>query len=199
MKILIVDDHPMVRSGLEAMLSAEDDMEVVGTVEGGDAAVEWCKQNKAPELVIADVHMPKGDGFSMLGAIKNAFPKTKVLMLAGMPLKEEEDRARTDGASGYLQKSIDGRKLVLAIGRLFDGKTKFVADAYTSNSGVLSERELQVLQYAAQGKTRDEIAIIIGIGSETVKSHLKSIMLKLDTTNTTSSVARGYELGILRA
>lgn len=198
-KVMIVDDHPVVRSGLEAMLSAEEDMEVVATAEGGEAAVRWCRQHRnRPDVIVSDVHMPGGDGFAMLGALRNAFRDVRVLLLAGMPLKDEESRARDDGAAGYLPKSIDGRRLIEAIRRVA-GDCAFLTETFNQNTGVLSDKELTVLQYAAEGKTRDEISIIIGIGSETVKTHLRSIMHKLDTTNTTSSVARAYSLGLLRA
>ena len=198
-KVMIVDDHPVVRSGLEAMLSAEEDMEVVATAEGGEAAVGWCRQHRnRPDVIVSDVHMPGGDGFAMLGALRNAFPDVRVLLLAGMPLKDEESRSRDDGAAGYLPKSIDGRRLIEAIRRVAGG-CAFLTETFNQNTGVLSDKELTVLKYAAEGKTRDEISIIIGIGSETVKTHLRSIMHKLDTTNTTSSVARAYSLGLLRA
>ena len=87
-------------NGLEAMLSVEEDMEVVAAVEGGDAAVAWCAKNvrNLPDVVVADVHMPKGDGFGMLAAMRNSYPGVRVLLLAGMPLKDEETRAREDGA-----------------------------------------------------------------------------------------------------
>lgn len=198
-KVMIVDDHPVVRSGLEAMLSVEENLEVVATVEGGEAALKWCqKHRERPDVVVSDVHMPSGDGFAMLGALRNAYPGIKVLLLAGMPLKDEEARARADGAAGYLPKSIDGRRLLLAIQHVAKGGA-FLSDSFTQNTGILSDKELTVLQYAAEGKTRDEIAIILGNSSETVKSHLRSIMHKLDTTNTTASVARAYSLGLLRA
>ena len=199
-KIMIVDDHPVVRSGLEAMLSVEDDMEVVATAEGGDSAVAWLRKNakRIPDVVVADVHMPAGDGFSMLSSIANGYPKIKVLLLAGMPLKDEAARAEEDGAAGYLPKSMEGRSLVNAIRRVAAGGS-FESEVFHQNTGVLSDKELTVLQYAAEGKTRDEIAIILAISPETVKSHLRSIMRKFDTSNTAASVAHGYELGLLRA
>ena len=200
-KIMIVDDHPVVRNGLEAMLSVEEDMEVVAAVEGGDAAVAWCAKNalNLPDVVVADVHMPKGDGFGMLSALKNAHYGVRVLLLAGMPLKDEETRAREDGARGYLPKSLDGRELVKFIRKIARTDSGFEANAYEQNTGVLSDKELTVLQYASEGKTRDEIAVIVGVSPETVKTHLKHIMEKFDTVNTAASVARGFELGLLRA
>lgn len=200
-KIMIVDDHPVVRNGLEAMLSVEEDMEVVAAVEGGDAAVAWCAKNarNLPGVVVADVHMPKGDGFGMLAAMRNSHPGVRVLLLAGMPLKDEETRAREDGARGYLPKSLDGRELVKFIRRIAKTTSGFASNAYQQNTGVLSDKELTVLQYASEGKTRDEIAVIVGVSPETVKTHLKHIMEKFDTVNTAASVARGFELGLLRA
>ena len=199
-KIMIVDDHPVVRSGLEAMLSAEDDMKVVATVDGGAAALAWCGKNakRLPDVILSDVHMPHGDGFELLGTMKNGFSSVKVILLAGMPLKIEESRAREEGAAGYLAKSMEGRSLVNAIRRIAAG-CKFQAEGFVQEEGILSEKEIVVLQYASAGKTREEIAIILSISPETVKTHLKSIMRKLDTTNTTCSVARAFELGILRA
>ena len=200
-KVMIVDDHPVVRNGLEAMLSVEEDMEVVAAVEGGDAAVAWCAKNarNLPGVVVADVHMPNGDGFGMLAAMRNSYPGVRVLLLAGMPLKDEETRAREDGARGYLPKSLDGRELVKFIRKIARTDSGFEANAYEQNTGVLSDKELTVLQYASEGKTRDEIAVIVGISPETVKTHLKHIMEKLNTVNTAASVARGFELGLLRA
>ena len=199
--VMIVDDHPVVRNGLEAMLSVEEDIEVSAAVEGGNAAVEWCAAHvdSLPDVIVTDVHMPKGDGFGMLATIRNAYPSVHVLLLAGMPLKDEENRAHEDGACGYLPKSLDGKALVKAIRRIAKQDAGFVSNDYVQNTGVLSDKELTVLQYASEGKTRDEIAIILGVQPETVKSHLKHIMVKLDTVNTTASVARGFELGLLRA
>ena len=199
-KVMIVDDHPVVRNGLEAMLSAEDDFDVVATVGGGDAAVEWFKKNRRqPEVVIADVHMPEGDGFSLVSALKNAYPECRVLLLAGMPLKDEEARAKEDGAAGYLPKSSEGRLIISAIRSVTRRPGEFITGTFEQETGVLSDKELTVLQYASQGKTREEISIILGNSPETVKTHLKTIMRKLDTTNTTASVARAYSLGLLRA
>ena len=200
-KIMIVDDHPVVRNGLDAMLSAEEDMEVVATVEGGEAAVAWCARNQRslPDVVVTDVHMPKGDGFGLLAALRNSHPGIGVLLLAGMPLKDEETRARGDGARGYLPKSLDGQALIKFIRRIAGTPKVFVSNDFEQNTGVLTDKELTVLQYASEGKTRDEIAVILGIRSETVKTHLRHIMEKLDTVNTVASVARGFELGLLRA
>ncbi len=198
-KVMIVDDHPVVRSGLEAMLSVEDDIEVVAAEAGATAALAVLGRKVKTDLVITDVRMPDGDGFELLGAVRNGFPKTKVLLLAGMPLADEEARAREDGACGYLPKSSDGQRLVSFIRAAVKPDAEFISETFQSNAGVLSERELTVLRYAAEGKTRDEIALILGNSPDTIKVHLKAIMRKLDTVNTVASVSRAYALGILRA
>ncbi len=203
-QVVIVDDHPVVCNGLEAMLSVEDDMEVVATAPGATAAIAFFKKRSAgsakdARVVVSDVHMPAGDGFELLSGLRNLDASVKVILLAGMPLKDEEERARTDGAAAYLPKSLDGRRLLSVIRRVASGADGFITDSFNANTGVLSEKELTVLRYASEGKTRDEIAIILGISSETVKTHLRSAMHKLDTTNTTASVARAFSLGLLRA
>ena len=202
LKIMIVDDHPVVRSGLAAMLCAEDDMDVVSTHQGGDDAAKWlasCQPSEHPDVIVCDVHMPHGDGFQLLASIRNAGSSARLLMLAGMPLKEEENRAREDGAAGYLPKSLDGRKLIDAIREVCKASALFVVDGFEQEEGLLTDKELAVLRYASEGKTREETGLILGISAETVKSHLRMIMRKLDTVNTTASVGRAYELGLLRA
>ena len=197
-EILIVDDHPMVREGLAAMLMTEKGFEVIGTAEDGGAAVGFCR-NRRPDIVLCDIRMPVKNGFEMLAELRKLYPSLNVLMLAGMPLKDEEERARTMGAKGYLPKSVDITILVKAIRGIADGSVAFACEEFIAAPSKLSNRERQVLELLASGKQRDEIALKLGIGSESVKSHLKSIMTKLDCPNATSAVSRAYELGILRA
>ncbi|MBO5642454.1 MAG: response regulator transcription factor [Kiritimatiellae bacterium] len=194
--IVIVDDHPMVREGLEAMLLTERGFKVNALAEDGEDAVFVCKANK-PDIVLCDIRMPGDDGFAILAKLKKIHPDIKVLMLAGMPLKDEEARARELGAKGYLPKSVDIRILVSAIRDIAAGGD-FVSEEFISAPSLLSSRELEVLKLLASGKQRDEIAAVLGIGSESVKTHLKGIMTKLDCPNATSSVGKAYELGILR-
>ena len=114
-----------------------------------------------------------------------------------MPLKEEEARARTLDVEGYLPKSIDREQLVEAIRRIAAGERAFRTAEFTPIPVILSNRELEVLKYLALGKTRDEIAIILGLSFHTVKSHVQMIMRRFDACNTTAAVARAYELGVL--
>ena len=195
--IVIVDDHPIVREGMEAMLLSERGFKVNALAEDGEDAVSICRVNK-PDVVLCDIRMPVMDGFETLGRLRRIHPDINVLMLAGMPLKDEEERARAMGAKGYLPKSVDIRILVSAIRDIASGAADFVCEEFTSAKSPLSGRELEVLKLLASGKQRDEIAAALGIGAESVKTHLKGIMNKLDCPNAASSVSKAYELGILR-
>ena len=195
--IVIVDDHPIVREGMEAMLMSERGFKVNALAEDGEDAISVCRANK-PDIVLCDIRMPVMDGFETLGHLRKIHPDINVLMLAGMPLKDEEERARAMGAKGYLPKSVDIGILVSAIRDIASGAADFACEEFTSAKSPLSARELEVLKLLAAGRQRDEIAAALGIGAESVKTHLKGIMNKLDCPNAASSVSKAYELGILR-
>ena len=197
--IMIVDDHPLVREGMASMLENESDFKVTASVASGVEAVAWCKENGAPDVVVSDIRMPGMDGFETLAKLQRTHPDIRMLMLAGMPLKAEAEKARAAKARGYLPKSIDWERLVAAI-RLAAKKGEFIAESFDEvKTGPLSPRETEIVRYISQGKTHEEIGIILGISSETVRSHTKSIQRKLDCTNSASAVTRAFELGILRA
>ena len=195
--LMIVDDHPMVREGLAAMLESERDFVVSALAATGEEAVAIGKMSK-PDVVMSDIRMPGIDGFGVLAKLKEIHPDIRVLLMAGMPLKEEENRAREEGAKGYLPKNVDQDRLVAAIRSIAAGEADFVCEEFTSAKSPLSGRELEVLKLLAAGRQRDEIAAALGIGAESVKTHLKGIMNKLDCPNAPSSVSKAYELGILR-
>lgn len=193
-RILIVDDHPMVREGLAAMLESEEGFAVAGLAANGEEALKLFDETR-PDVILSDVRMPKLDGFAMLEKLQGA----KILFLAGMPLKDEEQRARELGAKGYLPKDVDQDRLSEAIREIAAGGGDFVCEAFQSAPSPLTARELDVLRHLAKGLQRDQIAAALGIGSESVKTHLKGIMVKLHVPNATSAVGRAFELGILRA
>lgn len=196
--LMIVDDHPMVREGLAAMLESERDFVVSALAATGEEAVAIGKMSK-PDVVMSDIRMPGIDGFGVLAKLKEIHPDIRVLLMAGMPLKEEENRAREEGAKGYLPKNVDQDRLVSAIRSIAAGEAEFVCEEFQAAPSTLTARELDVLREVASGKQRDAIAATLGIGPESVKTHLKGIMTKLNCPNATSAVSRAYELGILRA
>ena len=195
-RIMIVDDHPVVREGLEAMLESAKGFRVVASAADGETAVE--KVAKAnPDILVLDIRLPGMDGFATLEAIRKERPDQKALLLAGMPLKAELSRAREMGASGYLPKNVDHRRLLDALRTIAAGGP-FQEETLPEVPSMLTAREMDVLKYLALGKTREEVGLILGIALETVRTHTKSIQVKLGASNTTGAVSRAYELGLLR-
>lgn len=195
--ILIVDDHPMVREGLAAMLTSERLFSVAAPVGNGEAAVAACRKAK-PDVILCDIRMPGMDGFETLAKLKRFHPDVNVLLMAGMPLKAEETRARAEGARGYLPKSVNLKLLVAAIKSIAAGVDGFVCEEFQSAPSALTARELDVLRELSSGKTREQVAAALAVGAESVKTHMKSILVKLDCPNATAAVSKAYELGILR-
>ena len=196
---LIVDDHPMVRDGLAAMLAARKSVQVVQTCADGESAIAYVRSNGCPDIVLSDVRMPGIDGFEAIARLRRYHPKARVLLLAGMPLREECERAKSCGAAGYMSKSADIDRLVQAIEELVANPESFAEDSFVPAPSILSPREMDVLRLMSKGFQRDGIAANLGIGAETVKSRIKSLMLKLDVSNAAQAINRAYELGILRA
>lgn len=196
--IMIVDDHPMVREGLAAMLESERDFSVSALAATGEEAVAIAGLSK-PDVVLSDIRMPGIDGFGVLAKLREVHSDIRVLLMAGMPLKEEESRAREEGAKGYLPKNVDQDRLVAAIRAIAADGPDFICEEFQAAPSTLTARELDVLREVARGKQREAIASALGIGAESVKTHLKGIMTKLGCPNATSAVSRAYELGILRA
>ena len=194
---ILVDDHPVVRDGMEAMLLSEEDFESYGTAADADEALTLVRA-KAPDVVLTDVRMPKGDGFQLLTALHAEFPGIKVIMLAGSPLSAERDEAKEAGARGYVSKSVQLEKLVDMVRLVISDPEAFVEDVSDEAPTILSAREIQVLKAFAAGKTREEVAAELGVGTETVKTHTRLIMKKLDVPNTLSAVTTALRLGLIR-
>ncbi len=196
--LMIVDDHPMVREGLAAMLSSEDGFEVLGVAESVEKALALCREKK-PDLALCDIRMPVEDGFCFLDRVTREKLSTRVLLLAGMPLKEEEARAKEQGAVGYLPKSIEQEKLSDMICAIMAHQLDFAAEEFRPAPSTLTVREMDVLRLVAKGMQREQIAAELGIGHESVKTYMKNILTKMHAPNATSAVGHAYELGILRA
>lgn len=199
--VAIVDDHPIVRDGLAAMLATKRTFEIEGKYENGDYFLKSAlKKGRVADVVVMDVRMPGHDGLFTVAELKKHFPKVKCILLTGLPLKAEEEEAKAAGASAYLPKTTDQDTLASLIHEVYSGSDAFV----TENDGMaepvpsLTRREMQVLNAMSKGYTRDEIGGILGISGETVKCYIKTIMLKLDATNAANAVARAFELGLMR-
>ncbi len=197
LSLLIVDDHAVVREGLEAMLGTDPRISAIATAENSREAVKRCTATR-PDVVLMDQRMPGDDGFSTLRTLLERWPGLRVLMLSSSATQAEVRIAKRDGAVGYLSKSADRKTLLSAICKVAAGGTVFPTEE--SSEDVLKSitgRELEVLQHMGRGLTRVEIGGVLGISEQTVKSHLKAIFAKLGAADRAEAVARCYELGLL--
>jgi two-component system, NarL family, response regulator LiaR len=195
-RILLIDDHPVVRAGLRAILEAESDLEVVGEAENGNRAVSLA-QKLRPDVVLTDLLLPDIDGVAVTQRIRAERSETQVIVLSSV---DEEDasvvRAVQGGAIGYVQKSADVDELVQTIRSAAVGQVhlsaraagRLIQEMRSPNLAVrLTEREQEVLRRVAGGRTNKEIARSLDIALTTVKSHVRSILDKLGVDSRTQA------------
>jgi DNA-binding NarL/FixJ family response regulator len=198
LRLLIIDDHAVVREGLEAMLGADACFQSIGTAASTEEALPIC-ESLHPHVILLDLKMPGSDGFNALDIIHHRWPEIRVVILSASATAAEVKLARRNGASGFLSKSADRATLMNAIRSVAAGEIDFFQEAVnqTSEGPALSARELEVLRHLGRGLSSNELGRVLGIGSETVKSHIKSIFNKLEVVDRAEAIARGYELGLL--
>lgn len=203
-RIVVADDHPIVRQGIVALLAAEDDIEVVGEVADGRRAIAMAV-GEEPDLVLMDLRMPEVDGVEATRTIRERCPDVAVLVLTTFDTDEAIVRAIDAGASGYLLKDTPTDQLVDSVRRAAAGETvlaapisrRLVERMRTSTSEALTSREIEVLREVAQGNTNAETAENLHISQATVKTHLLHIYDKLGVSDRAGAVARAYETGVL--
>ena len=207
-KLLIVDDHEVVRSGLKSML-ADTDLKVVGEAASGEAAVKLVSKQKF-DVVLLDVRMPEGDGISALGRIKLEKPSLPVLMFSNYDNPTYVARSVALGASGYLLKGIGREKLIEAIQLAAGGENIWTRDELRRVTGALAtprltadvevpltQRESDVLHQLAFGLTNKEIAQALNISYETVKEHVQHILRKIGVTDRTQAAVWAVLKGLV--
>ncbi len=201
-RILLVDDHSVVRMGLAAVLALDEGLTVVAEAEDGTQALERFRTER-PDVVLMDVRMPGMGGLEALRALRSQTPDARVLMLTTSDLDEDLQRASEAGASGYLQKSVTREELVRAIKQVHGGG-RYVPEATERRLGELakrrhlSQREIEVLDGMRRGLSNRDIAMALSISEHTVKAHVKAILQKLESADRAEAVARGFEQGLLR-
>ena len=200
LRLLIIDDHAVVREGLEAMLGAAPGFERIATAASTEEALPICESLR-PHVVLLDLRMPGSDGFNALEIIHQRWPNIRVLILSASATAAEVSLARRNGAAGYLSKSADRATLTDAIRSVARGAVVFSQDATPSASScpALSARELEVLRHLGRGLSNQELGRVLGISPETVKSHIKSIFHKLGVADRAEAIARAYDFGLLSA
>ena len=201
-RVVIADDHFVVRMGLIAVVDSEPDMVVVGEAADGHQAVEMF-QRLNPNLVLMDLRMPVKDGIAATREIRSLQPSARVLMLTTYDGDTDIHRAMEAGAQGYVLKDSTGEKLIPALRAVAAGGKwipKEIATRLASRRLFedLTPRELQVLQQMAKGLANKEIGDVLNITGHTVKDHLKSILGKLHVTDRTEAVTVALQRGIIQ-
>jgi DNA-binding NarL/FixJ family response regulator len=201
-RVLSVDDHPLLNEGIAAIINNQPDMELVAqAIDGGDAIGKFRECH--PDVILMDLRLPDMSGIDTMIAIRAEFPEARVVMLTTFEGDVEIQRALEAGARGYLLKSMPPRDLVAAIRQVHAGKKRIpseVAARLAEHMGEedLTARELDVLQHAANGNRNREIAEKLFISEDTVKVHIKHIMEKLGATDRTQAVAVALRRGIFQ-
>jgi two-component system NarL family response regulator len=202
-RILIAEDHAVVRDGLTAVMNFEPDMTVAGHAKNGREAVTQFRALK-PDVVLMDLAMPELDGAGAILAIRAESPDARILVLTTYDNDESVFRALENGAKGYLLKDCSTADLLGAIRKIHSGGTH-VSDRAASRlaeramaGGPLSPREIEVLKQIAGGKSNKEIAAVLFISEGTVKTHVLRIHEKLGVSDRTEAVVTAIKRGILR-
>jgi len=209
-KILLAEDHVVVREGTRELIQHEDDMEVVGEAGDGEEAVELATQTH-PDVIIMDVNMPKLNGIEATKQIKVKLPSTAILILSAYDNDQYISALLEAGAAGYLLKNIKGKELIDAVRAVHAGESvlhpkiarKVLNRLITPGSridsepavNVLSERELEVLKLAAKGLNNRDIADQLFLSIRTVQAHLGNIFNKLDVGSRTEAILVGLKKG----
>jgi DNA-binding NarL/FixJ family response regulator len=204
-RLLIADDHPIVRAGFEGMLAERIDLEVVGEAENGEEAVRLAER-LLPDVVLMDLRMPVMDGVQATSKIKKGIPQANVLVLTTYDSDADILRAIEAGATGYLLKDTPREELFRAIRAAARGEpvlapsvtARLMQRAQTPTRTALSGREIEVLELVARGGSNKELARELHLSEATVKSHLIHIFEKLGVTDRTAAVTVAIEKGILR-
>jgi DNA-binding NarL/FixJ family response regulator len=201
-RVLVVDDHPLLREGIAAVLGTQPDMRVEAeATEGGEAVALYTKLR--PDVVLMDLQMPGMDGITAIRAIREQDPMARIVVLTTYQGDVQALRALRAGAHGYLLKSMLRRELVDTIRAVHAGGRRVppeIADSLAAHVGDdgLSGREIDVLRQVAEGNANKRVARNLGISEETVKAHMKSILSKLGANDRTHAVTIAIKRGIIQ-
>lgn len=192
--VLCVDDHPLIREGVERALARAPDMRLVAEACDGRRALEAWRAHR-PDVTVMDLQMPRLDGIAAMAAIRAEFPQARFVVLSDVGGIAIERRARRAGASAFLGKTSSGEALVAAIRQVHRGDLAHVQVARDGDA--LTPRELEILCLAARGQSNRDIAAQLGLAESTVANTMKRILFKLNATDRTHAVTLAMRLGLL--
>ena len=200
-RVLVADDHPVVRAGLGAVIAEQDDLELVAEAENGATAVALFRDHR-PDVALMDLRMPVMDGVEAIRAITAEFPDARILALTTYEGDADIRRALEAGASGYLLKDMLLTEVLTAVRAVHHGERviPIAVEARLAEfpeRSDLTEREAEVLQLVARGLSNKEVARAIGRTDETVKIHLKNAFAKLAVTDRTEAVTVALTRGLI--
>lgn len=201
-RIVIADDHSVVRMGIAALFSAEPDFEIAGQARNGIEAVRLAKELK-PDVLVMDLMMPRKDGVEATKEIKAAVPGTKILILTSFATSDVIKRAIDAGADGAILKNAENNDLVKAVRQLFRGRTAISSDVkrlLASEPPIteLSPRQEQILQAIVRGLTNQDIATLLGISIPSVKTHVTALFEKIGAANRAEAVDIAHRRHLLK-
>lgn len=207
-RVLIADDHPVVRQGLRTFLGIQDDIDVVGEAEDGTSAVTLA-ESLEPDIVLMDLKMPGADGLTALTELRARGVTARVLVLTSVTERGHVLPAVQAGAAGYLYKDVDPQALVQAIRAVHGGHVLFAPDAAEAmlraegasqnddrGMAALTEREREVLVHIARGRSNREIARALVVSEKTVKTHVSNLLMKLGVQDRTQAALYAVRHGV---
>ena len=200
-RIITVDDHPMLREGIAAVLASEADMVLVGEASNGREAIEQFRAHR-PDVTLMDLQMPVMNGTDAIIAIRKEFPDARIIVLTTYSGDAQAARAFEAGAVGYLLKNMVRKELVETIRSVHSGKKRIppeialgIAEHHADDA--LTEREIEVLKHVAAGNANKMVAYNLDLSEETIKAHMKNILSKLGAKDRTHAVTIALKRGII--
>lgn len=201
-RVFFVDDHPVLREGLAAIVNSQLDMAVAGEAGDGEEAVELHRSLK-PDVTLMDLRLPRMDGVAAITAIRREFPEARIIVLSSYAGDEDIYRSLRAGARAYLLKDMLRKELIQAIRAVHRGERyvpQVVAAKLTERSahGNLTPRETEILTLIVDGRSNKEIAALIGASEGTVRIHVSNILQKLGVEDRTQAAVHAIQRGIVR-
>jgi len=201
-RILTVDDHPLLRQGISAMIRSQRDMELVAEASTGKEGLERFREHR-PDITLMDLRLPDMNGVDVMAAIRAEFPDARIIVLTTFEGDVEIQRALEAGARGYLLKSMPPKELLDGIRQVHAGKKRIPPEIVAQlaehlSDEALTSREVEVLREVAGGNRNRDIAERLFISEETVKVHVKHVMEKLGANDRTEAVAIAIRRGIIQ-